>query len=149
MMTTVSVHANDAYYSGTQKRKRTTKGWTLLVHWKDGSQDWIPLKDMKDAYPVQVAEYAVANKIADAPAFAWWVPHVMRKRDSTIMKVKSRYWKRTHKFGIRLPHTIEEALEIDKETGTTFWRDALDKELRNMSGAYELLDKAPIGSRSI
>jgi hypothetical protein len=36
--------------------------------------DWLPLKDLKESYPVQVAEYAVANKFAKQPAFAWWVP---------------------------------------------------------------------------
>jgi hypothetical protein len=30
---------------------------------------WVPLKDMKEAYPVQVVEYAVANKILGEPAF--------------------------------------------------------------------------------
>ena len=29
---------------------------------------------MKNSYPVQVADYAVANHIDDEPAFAWWVP---------------------------------------------------------------------------
>jgi hypothetical protein len=31
------------------------------------------LKDLKESNPVEVAEYAVANKIDDEPAFAWWV----------------------------------------------------------------------------
>ena len=70
----VAVQPDEAYYSGTQKRKKTTKGWKLLVLWKDGSQAWLPLKDLKNSYPIQVAEYAVANKIALVPAFAWWVP---------------------------------------------------------------------------
>jgi hypothetical protein len=43
----------------------TTKGWKLLVEWKDGSTDLLPLKDLKESYPVQVAEYAVANKMAE------------------------------------------------------------------------------------
>jgi hypothetical protein len=57
----------------------TTKGWRLFVEWKDGTIDWLPLKDLKESYPVQVAEYAVANKITEQPAFAWWVPHILRK----------------------------------------------------------------------
>ena len=36
------------------------------------------------------------------------------------LKVKCRYWQTTHKFGIRLPKTTEEALQIDKITGTDF-----------------------------
>ena len=47
--------------SGTEKPKRTTKGWKLLVQFKDGSLDWVNLKDIKDSNPMEVAEYAVAN----------------------------------------------------------------------------------------
>ena len=51
----------------------TTRGWEVFVSWKDGSSDWISLKDLKDSYPVQLAEYAIASGISDEPAFAWWV----------------------------------------------------------------------------
>jgi hypothetical protein len=44
--------------SGTKHRKETTKGWEILVQWKDGSMTWVMLKDMKNSYPVQLAEYA-------------------------------------------------------------------------------------------
>jgi hypothetical protein len=59
--------------SGTKRRRHTTKGWELLVRFKDGSTCWVALKDMKEEYPVQVAEYAVTAKISSEPAFAWWV----------------------------------------------------------------------------
>jgi hypothetical protein len=62
-----AVPVDDAYYvdpNGRTSRWMTTKGWKLLVEWKDGSIDWIPLKDLKESYPVQVTEYAVGNKIA-------------------------------------------------------------------------------------
>ena len=94
--------------------KRTTKGWKLLVEWKDGSSNWIPLKDLKASNPVETAEYTVANQIQDEPAFAWWVPFVLKKRSRIISKVKSRYWRQTHKFGIEMPKTVEEAYELDK-----------------------------------
>ena len=54
---------------------------------------WVPLRDLKVMNPVEVAKYAVANKINDQPAFAWWVHHVLKKRDQIIKKVKSQYWK--------------------------------------------------------
>ena len=46
----------DAFSTNTQGVKRhrpTTKGWEILVKWKDGSTTWIALKDMKESYPVQ------------------------------------------------------------------------------------------------
>lgn len=128
--------------SGTRRRKLTTRGWQLLVEWQEGKSDWIPLKDLKESYPIQLAEYAKANKISDEPAFAWWVKDVLRKRNSILGKVKSRYWKTTHKFGIRIPKTVKEALEIDEATGTDFWRRAIEKEMGKISamGAFERWD---------
>jgi hypothetical protein len=70
---------------------------------------------LKESNPVEVAQYAVSNKIDDEPAFACWVPFTLKKQESIISAVNKRYWKRTHKFGICLPHTVEEALQIDKE----------------------------------
>ena len=78
--------------SGQRRPRRMTRGWQLLVSWKDGSTSWVPLKDLKESHPVQVAEYALINKILEEPAFAWWATKVLRKRDRIIKKVKSRYW---------------------------------------------------------
>ena len=41
--------------NGNRVPKPTTRGWSLLVSWKDGSSDWVPLKDLKDAYLLQIA----------------------------------------------------------------------------------------------
>ena len=101
-----AVSADNAEYStrtGKHKRWRTTKGWYLNCLWKDGSLDWIPLKDLKESHPIQVAEYAINNKLVLEPAFAWWVPHTLKKRNAIISKVKTRYWKRMHKYGVRIP----------------------------------------------
>lgn len=122
---------------GRQQQRKTTKGWELNLGWNDDSTSWLPLKDVKESNPVEVAEYAIANKLQDEPAFAWWVPHVLRKRDRIISKVKTKYWSKTHKFGIRMPKSVKEALQIDKATGTDFWRKAIDKEMKNVMVAFE------------
>jgi len=136
---------------GRRRPKQTTRGWKLLVEWKDQTTSWVPLKDLKESNPVEVAEYAVANKIVEEPAFAWWVPYVLRKRDRIIKKVSSKYWARTHKFGIRLPKSIKEALMIDEQTGTDFWAKAIEKEMRNVRDAFEFRDDdvVPVGYEEI
>ena len=115
----------------------TTKGWELQCELSDQSTVWLPLKDVKNGNMIEAAEYAVSTGIAKEPAFAWWVPRALRKRDRIIKKVKSRYWKRTHKYGIELPHSVEEALAIDRRTGTDFWRKAIEKEMKNVGIAFE------------
>ena len=69
------------------------------------------------------------NWLIEEPAFKWWVPHVIHQRNRIISNVKSRYWKMTHKFGICLPKTVEEALEIDRTMNTDFWQKAINKEM--------------------
>jgi hypothetical protein len=76
---------------GQQIPKQTTKGWKLCVEWWDGSTSWIPLKDLKEFNPIEVAEYAIANRISDEPAFSWWVPTVIQKRNRIIAKLQKKY----------------------------------------------------------
>jgi hypothetical protein len=126
--------------NGRRRRRQTTKGWELLFNWKDGSETWVPLKDAKEAFPVQVAEYSVQVRIQEEPAFGWWVPHVLKKRAQIIAKVKSKYWQRTHKFGIRIPKSINVALRVDAENGNTLWWDAIVLEMSNVRVAFEEYD---------
>ena len=146
----------DAYVQtsqGTKRRKETTAGWEILVRWKDGSTTWVALKDLKEAYPVQLAEYAVSARISEEPTFAWWVPFTLRKRNRIIAKVKLKYWVRTHKFRIKIPKNVQEAREFDAENGNTLWWDAICKEMRNVRPAFEVWDKAqgelPIGFQEV
>ena len=88
---------------GKQHYKRSTKGWEVCVRWKNGSTKGGKLSDFKECYPVQTAKYATTNDIDTEPAFNYWVPHTLKKRDSVISLVKkrkTRYLKKTHKFGI-------------------------------------------------
>ena len=47
--------------------------------------------------------------------------YTLKKRDRIIAKVKTKYWKTTHKFGIRIPKNLKEALELDKLNGNDYW----------------------------
>ena len=133
--------------SGKKMPKKTTRGWKLLAVFKDGTHEWLKLKDLKEAFPVQVAEYAVNNMISHEPAFNWWVHEVLKKRDRIISKVKGRYWRTTHKFGISVPKTVEEALEIDEQTGTRFWSHAIAKEMTKAKVAWISRDGSPTDAR--
>ena len=57
--------------TGTKIRVNTTKGWGGFIQWKDGSTTWNTLKNLKDYYPVQMAGFAVENRISEEPDFAW------------------------------------------------------------------------------
>ena len=135
--------------TGTKRRRETTKGWEILIKWKDGSMNWVTLKDVKESYPVQLAEFAISNRISEEPVFGWWVPFMMKKRNHILAKVKSKYWLRSHKFGIRIPKSVEEAKKVDNQNGNTLWWDTICKEMRNVRPAFEVFegtkDQLPVG----
>ncbi|CAJ1962235.1 unnamed protein product [Cylindrotheca closterium] len=97
-------------------------------------------------------KYSVATGIDHQPAFKWWVPYMLKKRNAIIAKVKSGYHKRKHKFGIRVPKTVQEARELDQINGNDLWEQALGKEMSNVCVAFKMLneeDKAPVGHTKI
>ena len=59
-------------------QNKTTYGWKLLVEWKDVSVDWVPIKDLKQYNPVELAEYSMANEISDENTFGWWIKETLR-----------------------------------------------------------------------
>ena len=70
--------------------------------------------DMKNSYPVQMAEYAVQRRIAGEPEFSWWIWHVIAKRNFIIGKLKLKYWVGTHKFGVKITKSVQESKEFYK-----------------------------------
>ena len=84
--------------------------------------------------------------ISDEPAFEWWVPYTLRKRDFILAAVKSRIRKKMNKYGIELPTSQTHAYKIYRKNKNNFWRDAINKEMLNIGIAFEFLptgEKAP------
>ncbi len=140
---------------GRTYMKRSTIGWQVCCQWKDGSTSWENLADLKDSHPLETAEYPVTQGIDHEPAFNWWFPHVLKKHDQIILLVckrTTRYLKRTHKFGIEGPKTVKEALALDRKNGNTLWANAIEKEMKEVCIAFNILpdgQSAPIGYQKI
>ena len=103
---------------------------------------------IKSVNPLQVAEFVVARELDKMPAFAWWVPYTLKKRDTIIASVQQRIAKTTHKYGIEIPTTWKHAREIDTKNGNHLWPDALAKEMKNVGVAFDVLENhlnVPVG----
>ena len=103
---------------------------------------------MKESHPVEVAEYARARGIDKEPAFEWWVPHTLKKRQVILEALKKRIRKTTHKYGIEIPTSVEHAFELDRKNGNNLWKDALEMEMYNIGVTFEILEDgktAPAG----
>ena len=137
--------------TGQTRKKATTKGWEFNVSWKDGSTSWLKLSDMKESFNVDTADYAKKAGIIDEPAFSWWAHRTLKKRAVIIRSVKTKYWEKSYKYGVRMPKTIEEAKRLDAETGTNYWLKAKVKEMKNNMVAFEFRDDdiVPVGHEEI
>jgi hypothetical protein len=126
--------------SGQRRLRKTTHGWSFLANWRDGTESWVKLAELKDSYPIELAECAKARGLADEPAFAWWVPHTRRRRNAILSAVKARVRKKTHKYGIEIPTSLVQAKGLDRINGNTLWIDALKLEMHNVGVAFEVLE---------
>ncbi len=108
-----SFRAIECRVSNNGKRFCTLQGWEICSSWTNNSTSWHSLIDIKNSFPVQLAKYAKKNGLDQETAFKWWVRHAIKKEECIIKAVTSRYSQRMHKFGIYVPHSVQEALKID------------------------------------
>jgi hypothetical protein len=100
---------------------------------------------------MEVAEYALAQGLHKA-AFCWWVPHLIKKHEQTVSAVNNCYLKQTLKFGIAVPKTVYDALQLDLTNGNTLWMDAVPLEILSVGIAIKQLPEtkdAPMGTSSL
>jgi len=105
--------------AGRKLPRQTNKGWQFCCQWNDGSTSWHPLKDVKESHLLQLIQCAINNGLAEEPAFAWWVPHTVKKWDRIIKAMKKRCFRIHQKHGIEIPKNVLEAQALDTKTGTT------------------------------
>jgi hypothetical protein len=126
--------------NGCRHPKRTTKGWQICVKWRNGSTSWENLKDLKEANPIETAEYAVSHSLTAEPAFSWWVSYTIKKRDRIIKAVRAHFVQKEYKYGLKVPYTIAEGRQLDRENGDDFWEKSIKKEMKNVRVAFKVLD---------
>ena len=55
--------------NGNQVPTKTTKGVDIEVEFCNGETIWMPMIDVKDSNPIELAKYVYAQQINDEPAF--------------------------------------------------------------------------------
>lgn len=69
-----------------------------------------------------------------------------------VVAIKTRYTRKTHKYGIQVPKNVKDAYMLDKESNTDHWHKAIQKEMKNNAVAFKFLEdgeQVPVGSKWI
>ena len=90
---------------------------------------------------MEVATYAVENKIDIEPSFDWWVREHLKRQKCIIKMSQKQAVRGGSKFGMQLPNTVYEALELSRENKNTLWYDTIMKEMTNVHVAFQFKEK--------
>ena len=76
------------------------------------------------------------------------MPYTLKKRDRIIALITYRVTKQDHKFGIKIPKDIKEALKLYQDNGNTLWQNYYKKEMFQVGVAFKILrddEHIPVG----
>ena len=81
-------HRTDGSESKVKRGCLSTKGHQLHVEWKDGTVEWIPLKDMKESFPVETAEFLIIYMINQHMLGGYPIPSKRELRSSVLSDIE-------------------------------------------------------------
>eukprot|EP00804_Cyclotella_cryptica_P025700 CCRYP_002900-RB/>CCRYP_002900-RB protein AED:0.32 eAED:0.38 QI:0/0/0/1/0/0.33/3/0/193 len=115
---------------------------TIVDYWKDPSvavswNDEVTVIDGKKLVTSSTKCWELCCKWKDGSPS--WQKLTDLNESHPLQVANAQYHKWTHKYGIEFPKTVEEAYAIDRATGTTFWHDAIEKEMRNVCFGFDIL----------
>ena len=126
---------------GSRQVRKTTIRRKLLVKWKDGVEQWVPLKGLKKYNIVDAAEFLKSRRISNEITFHCWVNYVLSKRDRILAVINSRLKKDTYKYGVHVPRNVQHIGGIYKANSNTLWVDTIKTEMYNISLVFEILNE--------
>jgi hypothetical protein len=106
----------------------------LQIEWTNGHREWVDLKLVQTDFPISTALYVSENGLG-APFKPRWAEGVLKHLEDFYLpdvklRKKSSYPRSPLILhGVKVPRTVKEALQFDKENGNTLWTDAIKKEM--------------------
>ena len=60
-----------------------------------------------------------------------------------VSRLKSKYWQRTHKYGIKIPKSVNEAYEFDENNKIKLWIYGIKEEMNKVRVAVQESNVSP------
>ena len=132
--------------------------YNVLVEWESGESTYEPLDLIAGDDPVTCAVYALKSNLLDQTGWKRFRRYAKneKKMQRMINQAKLRSYRRDPfwKFGVLVPRTHSQAIEIDEKNGNTKWQDAEATEMQQLLEYQTFIDKgkggeAPVGYKKI
>ena len=128
------------------KKHRGYRTLMAKVDWMTGPSSWVDFHALKAHDPYSLIQYASSRSLEKHPDFKWteeFLEDTAKLEEVRKAHVKQAEKKFRIKFGVEVPKTMREAIYLDARDGTTVWRDAIAKELKQINdyGTFRLPKK--------
>ena len=135
------LRTSDADYKGST--------YNVLVEWESGEITYEPLDMIGKDDPVTCAEYAHRNNLLNTPGWKRF-RHIYKnpkKVERMVNQAKLHSYRREPfwKYGVLVPRTHAQAIELDLKNGNTKWQDAEATEMRQLLEYETFIDKGKDG----
>ena len=119
------------------RQNPATKQWDIRAKWEDRTETWEPLAEFWRNDPMTVAVYAKEHDLLETPGWKRFCPYVKNQKKVNQMTKQSILCSMRqairYRFGVRVPKTPREAMELNAKNGNSLWRDAIKKELDQLN----------------
>ena len=109
----------------------------LQIKWDNGEITWEPLQTIKECDPLTLAKYAHEKDLTEVPGWKWTKRYKNNPqkfiRMSKIYRSQKKASLKKYKFGVEVPADIEHALKLDDKNGDDMWKQAIEKEVDQVS----------------
>ena len=122
-----------SYEMITGHRHLPHKPVEVQVLWSNGEQTWEKAMAIKKDDLITLAKYAHNNDLVGQPGWKWAKSYKinleMIRSITCIFATRMKKNTPHYKFGVRVPHSVNEVMELDKANGNTLWAEAIQKEM--------------------
>ena len=133
-------------------KHRTKKGKVeVKCQWKDPTKSvsWVDMFSLALQDPVPILWYAKKQHLLSTKPFAHLSKYCAGEAKSDLARAYKAATKpggKKYKFGVQVPYSVKQALELDRINGDTMWLDAIKKELKQLNEyqTFKLLDKGEL-----
>ena len=105
----------------------------------DNTTQVMSMNELRLHNPLSVLKYGIKNKLLNHQGWEWAKLFLPKKRElkGMLRVFKTATMKKRneikYEFGVQIPRTVQEALELDRINGNNLWEEAIMKELTQMA----------------
>jgi hypothetical protein len=108
----------------------------MLVAWETGESTYEPLDFIASDDPIKCAEYSLKHNLLDEPGWKHFRPYTRKKNKlgCIVNQTKASSYRQLPfwKFGVLVPRTHKQAMELDMTNNSNKWQDAEKTEMHQL-----------------